>query len=66
MKEYQTLLIINKCNMVKKKFGQTRVGKTIKKVATAPVRMVKNAIKKEKAYDAYKAKKFRDEMMNSL
>ena len=52
--------------MVRKKFGQTKVGKTIKKVATAPVRMVKNAIKKEKAYDTYKAKKFRDEMMNSL
>ncbi len=51
---------------MKKKFGQTKVGGTLKKIATAPVRMVKKAIKKEKDYDAYKAKKFKDELMNSL
>lgn len=51
---------------MEKKFGQTKVGGTLKKIATAPVRMVKSAVKKEKAYNAYKAKKFRDEMMNSL
>ena len=51
---------------MEKKIGQTKVGGTLKKIATAPVRMVKNAVKKEKDYNAYKAKKFRDEMMNSL
>lgn len=52
--------------MEKKKFGQTKVGSTLKKIATAPVRFVKKGIAKEKAYNAYKAEKQKRDIMNSL
>lgn len=52
--------------MEKKKFGQTKVGKVVKKIVTAPVRMVKKAVAKERAYNDYKAKKFQEELMRDL
>lgn len=51
---------------MKKKFGQTKVGKVVKKIVTAPARMVKNGIAKERAYNDYKAKKFQEELRRGL
>ena len=52
--------------MVKKKFGQTKVGKTIKKIVKAPVKMLKTSIQKEREYEKWKDEKARRDIMNSL
>lgn len=51
---------------MKKPFGKTKVGRVVKKVVTAPVRMVKTAVRKERAYNKFKADAFQKDLQNRL
>ncbi len=50
----------------RKPFKRTRVGRGLKKVITAPGRMIGTAVRKERAYNKFKADKFQEELKNSL
>lgn len=52
--------------MEKKKFGQTKVGKVVKKIVTAPIRAIKTSVRKEREYEKWKDEKARRDIMNNL